>query len=320
MSASLSHSATSWVPPGRNAGQAAPSGADICSAEAARGAAGGRAGGGGSAARMLPLPPSGAAGCAQCLSCPTGRLGVTPQPHSSICTSFSRAAGRWDTHRSPPPPHIPPVHPTPLCASPSQVGFVPSPAQNRALWFFFHAPALHRAPTAAGGGFKCPPRPILSTGIPPGGKEVPLLAWGIPMAAAFPPRAAAAIPKAPQHLQHFGFPAERAFVDSTHTSAGRGKGRNQSSPPHPMLWAEDEAAAQHPRTEPLPALGTAAWRGTAGPPASPRDLGGGCTHNPTSLTGGGCGAAGIIPIPAPIELPSGSRRPNPHPAGRALLL
>lgn len=170
------------------------------------------------------------------------------------------------------------------------------------------------------GGFKCPPRPILSTGIPPGGKEVPLLAWGIPMAAAFPPCAAAAIPKASQHLQHFGFPAERAFVDSTHTSAGRGKGRNQSSPPHPMLWAEDEAAAQHPRTEPLPALGTAAWRGTAGPPASPRDLGGGCTHNPTSLTGGGCGAAGIIPIPAPIELPSGSRRPNPHPAGCALLL
>lgn len=94
-----------------------------------------------------------------------------------------------------------------------------------------------------------PSRPILSTGIPPGGKEVPLLAWGIPMAAAFPPCAAAAIPKASQHLQHFGFPAERAFVDSTHTSAGRGKGRNQSSPPHPMLWAEDEAAAQHPRTE-----------------------------------------------------------------------
>lgn len=35
--ASLSHSATSWVPPGRKAGQAAPPGADFRSAEAIRG-------------------------------------------------------------------------------------------------------------------------------------------------------------------------------------------------------------------------------------------------------------------------------------------
>lgn len=251
---------------------------------------------------------------------PNGKARGNPsasQQHLHLILQGCREVGHPQI--SPPPPY--PTCPSdPALCLPITGWFCPQPCTESRLVVLFPCTCIAQSTHSSRGGVKCPPRPILSTGIPPGGKEVPLLAWGIPMAAAFPPRAAAAIPKAPQHLRHFGFPAERAFVDSTHTSAGRGKGRNQSSPPHPMLWAEDEAAAQHPRTEPLPALGTAAWRGTAGPPASPRDLGGGCTHNPTSLTGGGCGAAGIIPIPAPIELPSGSRRPNPHPAGRALLL
>lgn len=82
---------------------------------------------------------------------PNGKARGNPsasQQHLHLIVQGCREVGHPQIS---PPPHIPPVHPTPLCASPSQVGFVPSPAQNRALWFFFHAPALHRAPTAGGG-------------------------------------------------------------------------------------------------------------------------------------------------------------------------
>lgn len=171
MSASLSHSATSWVPPGRNAGQAAPSGADICSAEAARGAAGGRAGGGGSAARMLPLPPSGAAGCAQCLSCPTGRLGVTPQPPSSICTSFSRAAGRWDTHRSPPPPPYPTCPSDPALCLPITGWFCPQPCTESRLVVLFPCTCIAQSTHSRRGGLSALPDPFSALGFLQGAKK-----------------------------------------------------------------------------------------------------------------------------------------------------
>lgn len=153
--ASLSHSATSWVPPGRKAGSIW---CRFLLRRSNSGAAGGRVGGG--AARMLPSPPSGAADCMQCLGFPAGRLRVKPLVR--ICTSFSRAVGGWDTQK---------LAPHPSCSSYpalrltlkgilsdfiefniSLSAFSPNPAQNHTLRFFFHAPVLDRAPTAGGEG------------------------------------------------------------------------------------------------------------------------------------------------------------------------